>query len=660
MTSYPNPSFRTLSDSHRHVLFEESASSPPVETERGTFSARRGKDVPQEHGWLPAKPGIVFPVHTLDGGLFYRLRLDNPGRFPKYMQPKGHPNRLDVHPRQHERIKRPGGMRYLTEGEKKVNAGVSRDMLMVGVSGVFNGQRDKGAALIDDWDYLPLEGERYAVLFDSDILENPNVQLAADRYARLLRKRGAEVYITLLPPAPDGSKQGLDDFFANGGTVKEIELLTRPYESVDIGLVRLSRDEKLSAGISALRREWYEADWMGFVGAGERGNWARGHTARDTFDALLRLAARRGKLDGDAISLTAGVREIADEAAKSRTSVAKSLAHLEAGGALEILPPEDRAKARTYRLLVGRATLDTMVIGNAAGEGSGPEAGELGPRCQPLRAPTAPRLRWSKPGRPRRREFEVVKGTSRVRHAARTPRHATAEDLEARPYVKRLGPHRAAVVDLVERAGGEMHLLDYCEATMRKRPRDVRRRILVPLEEAGIITVEDDVIRLVADWLERLEAERVRTGEVEQAEEQRKKHRADSRRFREHLEREKSPGPSRAGRDLMERGIKKREECLAAAREQEKRARAARREHDRRVKRFVYERVRLLGKIRLELLQEVLADAGYVPGYALPAAKSLGCEIVRLPEYDNEEFVFAPPERAATAPSPESQEVMAV
>ncbi len=161
MTSYPNSSSRTLSDSHQEMLYGASGIEPSVETERGTFTASRGKDVPQGHGWLPQKPGIVLPIHTLTGDLFYRLRPDNPGPLPKYMQPKGHPNRLDVHPRQHERIKQPGGMRYVTEGEKKVDAGVSHEMLMVGLSGVWNGQKDK--ELIPDWFLLPLKGERYSI-----------------------------------------------------------------------------------------------------------------------------------------------------------------------------------------------------------------------------------------------------------------------------------------------------------------------------------------------------------------------------------------------------------------------------------------------------------------------------------------------------------------
>src|ERR671920_609426 len=286
MISYPNHGSKTLSDSHQGTLYGDSGIDPPVEAERGTFTASRGKDVPQDHGWLPKKPGIVFPIHTLDGGMFYRLRPDNPGRFPKYMQPKGHPNRLDIHPRQHERIKQPGGMRYVTEGEKKVDAGVSRGVLMVGQLGVFNGQRDKGAALIDDWYELPLLGEEYAICFDSDIDTNENVQLAADRLARLLKAEGAKVFITLLPPAPDGSKQGLDDFFANGGTVKQLELLTMPYDAAVVERVRLTRDQKFRAAIDVLWRKWWATEWTG----------PGGHTDRDLALKVIEAACKYGEM----------------------------------------------------------------------------------------------------------------------------------------------------------------------------------------------------------------------------------------------------------------------------------------------------------------------------------------------------------------------------
>jgi len=63
-------------------------------------------------------------------------------------------------------------------------------------------------------------------------------------------------------------------------------------------------------------------------------------------------------------------------------------------------------------------------------------------------------------------------------------------------------------------------------------------------------------------------------------------------------------------------------------------------------KRFVHGRMRALGRIRLALLRQILRDAGGEPSYALPAAKSLGCAVRRLVEYENREFIFAPREWA--------------
>jgi hypothetical protein len=40
----------------------------------------------------------------------------------------------------------------------------------------------------------------------------------------------------------------------------------------------------------------------------------------------------------------------------------------------------------------------------------------------------------------------------------------------------------------------------------------------------------------------------------------------------------------------------------------------------------------------------VLKEAGGTPAYALPAAKSLGCTVERLPEFGDREFVFSPRE----------------
>jgi ribosomal protein S19E (S16A) len=610
------------------MLFEGSVNAPEVVAERGTFTARRGKDVPQEHGKLPAKPGMVFPVHTLDGSVFYRLRPDNPGRLPKYMQPKGHPNRLDVHPRQHERIKQPGGMRYVTEGERKVDAGASHGLLMVGQSGVWNGTKDK--ELIPDWDLLPLEGEDYSICFDSDLLDNPLVQMAADRLARLLHERGARVFLTLLPSAPDGGKQGLDDFLAGGGTVKEVELLTRPYGSVDIGLVRLSRDEKLRLAVEDLTRRFWAEEWKG------RG----GHSERDLALKLVEAATRSGKLHADGIRVVAswGVLEVG--AKVSRRTLSKSLTRLEERGFL--YRDNEGRKADKTGAFVLRAKV-YQYGGDGATEGKATQAlRECVPGGIPSRAPLegipdVPRLRWSRPKFTPKRG--TVSGTCKVRES---------KPQEPRDRIERLGKVRGAVVDALRVAGGELTERGLCEVLHRKRARDVRRRVLPMLEDAGVIRCEGDVVGLAADWRERLDEARDTGGELkadELAEDARK------RKSRAYHSRRRSQAPvsrpSAAGMVAVQRSREMRYENIAAHEDHQAKARIAELERRSFVKRFVHDRLRSLGRIRLALLQEVVRDGGGTPSYALPAAKSLGCTVERLPEFGNEEFVFAPREWAA-------------
>ncbi|MBA3794169.1 MAG: DUF3854 domain-containing protein [Rubrobacter sp.] len=505
MSSYPNSSSSTLSDSHARHLEASSAIDPAVSEERGTFTARRGRDVPQDGGKLPKKLGIIFPVHTLDGEIFHRLRPDNPGRLPKYLQPKGHPNRLDVHPSQHERIRQPGGMRYVTEGEKKVDAGVSHNVLMVGQSGVFNGQRDKGAALIDDWKLLPLAGEEYAICYDSDIETNESVQLAADRLARLLEAEGAKVFITLLPPAPDGSKQGLDDFFANGGTAKQLGLLTRPYDEAVVERARLTRDQRLRTALENLQRRFWSEEWKGMGG----------HSARDVALKLIEAARRHGRIHPDGIRVVKAQGPLALEARVSSRTLWKSLNRLEEMG-FGYRDNAGRKREKTgafvLRAKVSHYGERPTSDGTTARRGEDVVPGDLHLR--------APRLMWSRPALTPKRG--TVSGTRRVRES-KAP--------EPRARIERLGKVRGAILDVLDDAGGKATLQEIAEALHRKRARDLRRRNLPWLEEAGILSVEGDTVALAEDWLERLEDARESGGELEAEELARKRYRDKSRAF---------------------------------------------------------------------------------------------------------------------------------
>ncbi len=151
---------------------------------------------------------------------------------------------------------------------------------------------------------------------------------------------------------------------------------------------------------------------------------------------------------------------------------------------------------------------------------------------------------------------------------------------------------------------------------------------------------------LADDWLDRLEEAREAGGELEAEELARKHYRDRSRAYHARNVPAKSE-PSAAGLATIQRSHEKRSEHIAEHDEHQAKVNAAETEHKRFVKRFVHDRLRALGRIRLELLQQILRDAGGTPSYALPAAKSLGCTVERLPEYGDSEFVFAPREWAA-------------
>jgi hypothetical protein len=352
-------------------------------------------------------------------------------------------------------------------------------------------------------------------------------------------------------------KTGVDDFLAAGHSVAELKTLARKFEPADIGRMRLSQDQKLWAAMSDLWQTWRDYDWMHLVGTARRGNWQRGHTVRDVVESLLELAERCGKLDERGVVVRASHRLLVEMSAKSRPSVRVALKHAEAEGMLEVLESESEGKARRYRLLVPRAAF----YHKGEGVTDKGEVTSLVQRFDPggkgLRAPTASRLRWSSPARKARRLRGVTPGTRRVRQTRRFHKDITVKESRIHfpdtPFVKRLGPHRCAVLDALETAGGTLTLRELCEVLHRNRPRDVRRRILPMLEEVRIIDVEGDVIRLAADWLARLEEERERSGEISHAEEQREKHRKQRERYRDYLRTVKRQ-PSQAGREVIERG----------------------------------------------------------------------------------------------------------
>jgi hypothetical protein len=575
-TSYPNHGSGTLSDSHRRTLEVGSAISREVLEENGVRTITYCRELPEGFSRRQRErvPGILFTVTRPNGKTdwIYRPNAADPERpglkYEARCKALGSPgNVLAISTGQRHLVDDVSVPVIFVEGMKKMLSIVSAArragavVLVVAIGGVWNWMSD-GKPISDMFDIL-VEGRKVYICFDSDVFRNPDVSDAARRFASHLKGRGAVVYLCYLPDQADGSKTGADDFLARVHSYRKLMALMRLYDPRDLQAERLSRDEKLQAGVGYLWRDWHERDWMHFLGDAERPNWQRGHTARDVKEAFIELAAQFGKVCGRGIVVRVGLRRLAELSAKTAPSVGHAVKHLEADGQLEILPAEDRSKARKYRLLLPRAALYSMKKGDTEGT----QLGEVPRRCKGLRAPTAPRLRWSSPARKVLRLRGVTPGTRRVRQTRRFQKNLTMQESRAHfadmPYIKRLGPHRCAFLDALEDAGGEGTLQELCEVLHRSRPRDVRRRILPMLEKAGIIEVDGNFIRLNADWLENLMEERERKGEISRAEQQREEHRKQRERYRDYLRAVKRQ-PSQAGREVIEKGRELRYSHLRA------------------------------------------------------------------------------------------------
>ncbi len=652
MSSYPNSSHGTLYDSHRHTLEVGSAIWREVHEESGVWSITDGRQLPPGFSGRQRKRGggMLFMGHRPNGKTFYVFRPDdpdpdNPGlKYEATCKKLGGPgNVLYVHPGTRHLIGYTSVPVVFVEGIKKALALVTAaraagvEVLVVAISGVWNWL--SGGKPIPDMFDIPVEGREVYIGFDSDVFSNPDVSDAARRIAAHLKDRGATVYLSYLPDGADGSKIGADDYLAWGHSYREYMARMRLYDARDLQAERVSRNGKLQASDAYLWRSWHDCDWMNFKGTEDKGNWQRGHTARDVKAALNGLVLTVGKPDARGVVVEAGLRRISRLAAKSAPSVGDAVKHLEADGQIEILPATGKAKPRRYLLLVPSAALYSTE-GHAAKE---TESVESAPGCKGLRYPSASRLRWSSPARLGALVRRVEGATGR------TVTEAVGEnvfvDPDYRPYAKRLGPHRGAVLDALEAAGGEMHLKDLCEALHRKRPWDVRRRILEPLEQAGIIECEGDVIRLAGDWLARLDERREEDGEAEQAEKQAKRHREEGKRYRLHLERQKNGTPA-ASLEAVKRTRALRERRMREAREEEERRRnpvppATLALVDRLV------RAQRNGRIRMSLLCGVAADEGHRAHDVPRAVEALGCRVERLPEFGNAQFVYPPTEEVA-------------
>jgi hypothetical protein len=246
-----------LTPAHLQLLTEGSAIHPDVITERGprSLSGYSGK-TELKHLTFPdyqqRLPGFLLPVHTTDGQTLQIIwRPDEPrvvterGKKPKkikYEQLEHSDVRLDCPPRCRPHLSNPDVPLWITEGLKKGDSLASRVPCVIDVPGVWGFRVPKDVdpqqPLLPDWRYVQLAEREVIIAYDSDVSQ-PEVAQARDTLARLLTGRGAKVRYCTLPALATGAKQGVDDFFAAGGTLAELEALTHAPDTPPQAYARL-------------------------------------------------------------------------------------------------------------------------------------------------------------------------------------------------------------------------------------------------------------------------------------------------------------------------------------------------------------------------------------------------------------------------------------
>lgn len=223
---------RHLSDAHRQLL-KESAVRSDVAEARGYQTISNSQALPPLFtGRQRERHGMLIPIRNVTGAIVtYQLRPDNPrhdarGKVIKYETAAAGRSCLDVPEAARPYLINTSERLWITEGCRKVDSGLSNGLrAIIGLTGVWNfrgSHQGGGKALLPDWDFIALNGREVVIAFDSDVMRKDTVRSAIDRLAGVIKLKGGIPRYAIMPDLPDGKKQGLDDFFAAGHTINDL------------------------------------------------------------------------------------------------------------------------------------------------------------------------------------------------------------------------------------------------------------------------------------------------------------------------------------------------------------------------------------------------------------------------------------------------------
>jgi putative DNA primase/helicase len=225
-----------LTPAHSARLHERSAIADALIQQRGYQSLPHPEDL-IDRGFSKAQaktaPALGIPLWDVHGERHgWQIRPDAPRQFKdgtvaKYETAAGDRNILDIHPSMQPLIGDPAVTLWITEGVIKGDALTSRGQctiaLVGGVWGFRGSNAHHGKVVLEDWNYVALNGRLVNVVFDSDIYLKRGVQEALDALYRLLRDKHARPCLVRWPEEYRQRKVGVDDFFAQGHTLAELQ-----------------------------------------------------------------------------------------------------------------------------------------------------------------------------------------------------------------------------------------------------------------------------------------------------------------------------------------------------------------------------------------------------------------------------------------------------
>ena len=223
---------------HHVKHLAESGITTDVAIDNGIYSETNAVKIAVALGWKNASklgPCLMFPVRRLDGSVAYtRLRPDRPrlrkDKPVKYESPKGvqqqpyFPHGID------DVVDDVNAEIIFTEGEKKSVCATAYGFPCIGLSGVHGWKKKDHHALGPVLSQINWAGRQVRIAFDSDVVDNPQLQSAESQLAETLANQGAIVRIVRTPSAEDGSKQGVDDFIVANGIKAFRELIEQASE----------------------------------------------------------------------------------------------------------------------------------------------------------------------------------------------------------------------------------------------------------------------------------------------------------------------------------------------------------------------------------------------------------------------------------------------